>query len=187
MTNPGHVDPGYEGPLHCTVINMGRETFSLSRGDRIMRVLFFDLDNAAQVNPGAPLAPIADPISPELLARLSVDFLDVERRAQSIADGAVRASTIRASLIGGLIPIGVALLGLLGTAFYSPLQSIRDDITKLRSDLTASATKVEEKDDIHKIDTELATMKVKFDRQVQLEDRLKALESKLNALTGGAQ
>src|ERR1700686_2113802 len=34
-TNPGHVDPGYEGPLHLTVINMGRLPFTLKRGDRI--------------------------------------------------------------------------------------------------------------------------------------------------------
>src|SRR5262249_24111108 len=27
MTNPGHVDPGHEGPLHCTVINMGHESY----------------------------------------------------------------------------------------------------------------------------------------------------------------
>jgi dCTP deaminase len=24
MTNPGHVDPGFNGPLHVTVINMGK-------------------------------------------------------------------------------------------------------------------------------------------------------------------
>src|SRR5580658_9219122 len=32
MTNPGHVDPGYVGPMHFTVINMGREEFSLRKG-----------------------------------------------------------------------------------------------------------------------------------------------------------
>jgi dCTP deaminase len=132
MTNPGHIDPGYEGPLHCTVINMGRETFALNRGERIMRVLFFELDNANQASPAEPMGAITNQISPELLARLSVDFLDVEKRAQSIANAAVRASTIRASIIGALVPIAVGLLTLAVTAFYSPLQSIRDDITRLR-------------------------------------------------------
>jgi dCTP deaminase len=28
-TNPGHVDPGYHGPLHLTVINMSRLPFGL--------------------------------------------------------------------------------------------------------------------------------------------------------------
>src|SRR5262249_49192949 len=61
MTNPGHIDPGYEGPLHCTVINMGHESYSLNRGDRIMRVLVFELDNGNQVAPnlaGVPAGPV---------------------------------------------------------------------------------------------------------------------------------
>jgi dCTP deaminase len=43
MTNPGHVDPGYKGSLHVTVINMGRQPFLLRKGDRLLRALIFDL------------------------------------------------------------------------------------------------------------------------------------------------
>src|SRR5262245_59218383 len=34
MTNPGQVDPGYEGHVYVTVINMGRQPYLLKRGDR---------------------------------------------------------------------------------------------------------------------------------------------------------
>jgi deoxycytidine triphosphate deaminase len=44
MTNPGHIDPGYAGPLHLTVINMSHTPFPLSTSDRIIRVVFIKLD-----------------------------------------------------------------------------------------------------------------------------------------------
>src|ERR1700687_808821 len=43
MTNPGHIDPGYKGPMHFTVINMGRQEFSLRRSGMIVTVLFFEM------------------------------------------------------------------------------------------------------------------------------------------------
>src|SRR6266700_3695817 len=44
MTNPGHVDPGYVGPMHLTVINMGRDSYDVSIGDAIVTVIFFELE-----------------------------------------------------------------------------------------------------------------------------------------------
>src|SRR5918994_4262978 len=43
MTNPGHVDPGYKGPMSFTVINMGSEDYTLLKKDRIVTLLFFKL------------------------------------------------------------------------------------------------------------------------------------------------
>jgi deoxycytidine triphosphate deaminase len=164
MTNPGHVDPGYEGPLHCTVINMGHESYPLSYGGKIMRALFFELDNGDQQNPApaALIGPIENPVTTQLLARLSFDFVDVEKRAKSIAESAISTATWRATLISALIPIGLALLTFLGTLYWTPLQTIKDDIVKLRSDISNSATKLEEKESFHNIDTKLNTLKVEF-------------------------
>ena len=128
------------------------------------------------------LAGIPNPISTQLLSRLSVDFGDVERRAQSIANNAVSTATWRAAYI----PIGVAIITVLGTllgaAFFSPLQSLRDDIVKLRSDLGFAATKVEEGNDIHKLGTDLTAMKVQIEQHDKYDERLRALENTLNAL-----
>src|SRR5262249_24020852 len=69
MTNPGHIDPGYEGPLHCTVINMGQESYALNRGDRLIRVLIFEMDDGQQRAPlpgGLPVGPTPSQISPDL-------------------------------------------------------------------------------------------------------------------------
>jgi deoxycytidine triphosphate deaminase len=45
ITNPGHVDPGYKGPMHLTVINMSRSGFTLRPMDPIVTLLFFQLDD----------------------------------------------------------------------------------------------------------------------------------------------
>jgi deoxycytidine triphosphate deaminase len=45
VTNPGHVDPGYEGPMHFTVINMGRQPYVLRVSDPICTLLLFELDS----------------------------------------------------------------------------------------------------------------------------------------------
>ena len=47
MTNPGHVDPGYKGPLHFTVINMGSKDYVFRRRDPIVTILLFRLDHAS--------------------------------------------------------------------------------------------------------------------------------------------
>jgi dCTP deaminase len=187
MTNPGHIDPGYEGPLHCTVINMGHDSYQLRRGSEIMRVLFFELDDVAQAVPiPAGLPPprnVPNPITNELLSRLSIDFVDVEKRAQSIANKALGWAT----LIAAVIPIVTVLVALFGTNYFAPLQIVKDDILKLHSDLTSAATKLEEKEDIHRLDTTLDTLKVQIDKGDKFDERLKALENRVNTLPKGPQ
>ncbi len=63
MTNPGQVDPGYEGQIHVTVINMGKQPYMLRKGDRLLRALIFKLhdkvEKAYQATAAAPAAPAA--------------------------------------------------------------------------------------------------------------------------------
>jgi deoxycytidine triphosphate deaminase len=62
MTNPGHVDPGYSGHLHVTVINFGSKPYSLEKGGRLLRALFFEQTDVAT----NPLGSIPNPITDEL-------------------------------------------------------------------------------------------------------------------------
>jgi deoxycytidine triphosphate deaminase len=81
-TNPGHVDPGYRGQLHLTVINMAKDVFTLYEGQRILRLMLFRLA------PGPSLAPAASPINEELLTKLSPDFLNVNNRVSTAIEKA---------------------------------------------------------------------------------------------------
>lgn len=115
MTNPGHVDPGYEGPMRFTVINVGREAYALRSGDRIVTVLLFELEKAVHSgwrrrNPGGEEKG-PSPINQANLNRLSKDFVDVERRAKKIATEKGIQWTL---IVTSVVAILVALLQTLG-------------------------------------------------------------------------
>lgn len=134
MTNPGHVDPGYSGHLHLTVINMGKKSYPLKRGERIARVLLFKLDAA----PAADYASRhprqgASPLTAELLSRLSEDFLDVTKRATDVADKRVNAAQWR-------VAIGVPLAVVVLTWFGGWVSNIMSD--KLEHRISVLETRV---------------------------------------------
>jgi deoxycytidine triphosphate deaminase len=47
ITNFGHVDPGFNGYLKCTVINFGQDDYVLEVGQPIACLLLFRLDEDA--------------------------------------------------------------------------------------------------------------------------------------------
>lgn len=133
MTNPGHVDPGYEGPLHVTVINMGSKPFPLVPHARFLRALIFKLD-AKVATPYKSSG--TSPITTELLARLSPDFLDVTGRAQAAAkkeiDSAVRANVWAQYGLPALAAVLAALItGVV--SYYTQARHVEDQIEALKA------------------------------------------------------
>jgi dCTP deaminase len=122
MTNPGHVDPGYDGFLHFTVVNMGREPFTLRKGDRVVTLLFVRLANPAAADYRARRHGRISPlVISAALQPLSQDFLDLERRSADIAVRKIQAAEFRikygvpilAAVIAALAAVlGGSLLGL---------------------------------------------------------------------------
>jgi dCTP deaminase len=165
MTNPGHIDPGYHGPLHLTVINMSRVPFPLAPGNRIMRVLFMRL----APNPDAPYDardPTDPAITPELLGNLSADFVNVQERAQQIADDSVRRANFRATAI----PLAVAILTVFGTIWANTLS--KPEIQGLSERLVRVETN---RPEIQGLSDRLVHVEAKIDQQA-LEDRIRKLE-----------
>ncbi len=99
MTNPGHVDPGYEGHVHVTVINMGREPYALEPNGRLLRAVIHCLNSNVKspyVNP-----PGTSPVTDEMLGKLSPDFLSIKKRAAA----AVRDADRKAVALQFALPI----------------------------------------------------------------------------------
>ncbi|WP_292933170.1 hypothetical protein [Noviherbaspirillum sp.] len=107
MTNPGHVDPGYKGHLHVTVINMGSEPYELRLDDQIVRLMIFELDGDVE----KPYGVGSDPITEQLLSKLSFDFFDISARIKSEVERQER----KTKLLQVGVPVFVALLGVAGT------------------------------------------------------------------------
>ncbi len=99
MTNPGQVDPGYEGRLRFTVINMGRKDFVLAEGDVIVSLILMELKNASQSDwLTRHSGQKGGPITWENLNRVASDFVNVEARANEIAQKAVQDAEFRKCL-----------------------------------------------------------------------------------------
>jgi deoxycytidine triphosphate deaminase len=115
MTNPGHVDPGYHGPMHFTVINMSRSPFALRIGDAICTVLFFQLDNPVSADWRSRAAPSPRAVPPTSVDEQQVnllgnDFVDFRNRATTIANDAVGRAQWRATWVASAISLGFLLI-----------------------------------------------------------------------------
>jgi dCTP deaminase len=142
MTNPGHVDPGYAGPMRFTVINMGKVDFVLRRGDPIVTVLFIKLPQPVQKNwlvrhngkPGRlPNQRDLDVLSP--------DFLDVGARAKSCAKSEVENAGIKLKsreIIVGICSAVVSGLLLAGFYWISGVQELKTKIAELEKSLSVT-------------------------------------------------
>ena len=49
LNSPGTIDSDYRGELRVIMINLGKETFSVKRGDRIAQIIFAPCTQAALV------------------------------------------------------------------------------------------------------------------------------------------
>jgi len=134
MTNPGHIDPGYTGRLHFTVINMGKTTISLSVGAAICTVLFFELDSAVDADladrkGGARnIAQVPlEGLPAGAVRRLGRDFINLDERAKEIAHGAVRKAQISAAVLAGVLSAAISL----GSQFVPYYLTRAEEIKKM--------------------------------------------------------
>lgn len=121
-TNPGHIDPGYKGAIHLTLINMGREYYPLKKGEILVTLLFFELDEEvsidyAQRHQKKQLAEgktASDDGEPEVdekkrlhnaLNKLAPDFMNFEERSKKIAEEKVKSHLRWVEWIGGIIVV----------------------------------------------------------------------------------
>jgi deoxycytidine triphosphate deaminase len=160
MTNPGHVDPGYEGVMRFTVINMGKDPYCLERGGRVVTLLLFRLarevhTNWRQRNPAGSRLPNHAEIS-----RLSRDFVDVKNRAENIAEDIAKKRGMQWS--AGIAAAATLILGLLQLTSSGRLFS-RADVEDLKK-----------RQDIVEYDVK---NRVDVDKKLQeFDNRLKELE-----------
>jgi dCTP deaminase len=152
MTNPGHVDPGYEGRMTFTVINMGQEDYGLQAGGNIVTLLLFWLDHPAQrpLDTRREVASAGSNI-PELLARLSPDFLDVSRRAHKAA----RSEEKLTRIIGLLAPIVISALTL-GLSILYFQESTDTEVSDLKA-------RVSNADHLNEIETRVKSLEQQAD------------------------
>lgn len=163
MTNPGHVDPGYDGAVHVTVINMGREAFPLVPDERILRALVYELDHPVDT---PKLAGGGSVITDELLSKLSPDFLSVADRTAKAAKREIDASVKRSQWLQFGFPALATLIGVIVTSTFTSCTTTARYDERIQTLEKANAL-----DRLQKLELNYPTEK----RLLELETQLKAM------------
>jgi deoxycytidine triphosphate deaminase len=151
MTNPGHVDPGYKGPMHFTVINMARVPYPLQIGSRICTAVFLELDSAVQADyrkrrplpAGAPGPAVPQPgLREEEVNRLAKDFVDVEKRAKEIAKDAVKRAQWTATVFAALVSVGIAAISQFVPYYLGGIEECKRNYAVISKDIEFLKEKV---------------------------------------------
>jgi deoxycytidine triphosphate deaminase len=162
MTNPGHIDPGYVGRLHFTLINMGKEEFALNRGDVLVSLLLFRLSRQAASDWLTRHDPrIEEPFIQEYLDLLSPDFMDYKKKSETIAKNEVQKAEFSIKKWSILTPIFAALIAALltgGITYFGSISKMEKEIGELR----ASVGSMELKNKIEMLDQRLKEIEKRF-------------------------
>lgn len=166
MTNPGHIDPGYVGHLHFTLINMAKEEFALNRGDMLVTLLLFRLSREItwdwlKRRNHKPEKPSIQ----EYLDSLSPDFMDFRNKSVKIAKDEVEKAEVKIRRWGVIAPVVGTLAAALIAGYLSffsfPITRLEKEIATLR----ASIGSIELKNRIENVDSRLKEVEKRFPRK----------------------
>jgi deoxycytidine triphosphate deaminase len=165
-TNPGHIDPGYTGQIHLTIINMGRACETVRKGDRIVTLLLFRLeanvdfdfearrsqDDALNLQTGCQHENRMKGThqKPAFVDNLAPDFMDFKRTtkriAATIAQSETRREKIAGAIVGTLLTIGMIVYGIITQTQYG----------KLDAQINTMQQKIALADRMHDLETRLS-------------------------------
>ena len=151
MTNPGHVDPGYKGPMSFTVINMGSEDYTLLKKDRIVTLLFFKLGKPATKDLAARGGVTSGVKS--LLSVLSPDFLGISTRVKEAAESEEQ----KTRRIGLLAPTLAGIAAVLITLVTS-IMPLQGDVSDLKATTAAMG-------EVRELEKKIAKLEGSLDRE----------------------
>jgi dCTP deaminase len=148
MTNPGHIDPGYEGLMRFTVINMGKADYVLRRNDGIVTLLFFELPDVQMGWKKRHQGKTGGLPNQADLDRLSYDFMGVSERASQITSKKVNKARIWLTVWGILATVIVTTILGIATFFlnrFSGMDEIKQRLTILEK--SSDVNRIERKTD----------------------------------------
>ena len=169
VTNLGHIDPGYDGTIRFTLVNMGHEPYSLKVREPIYTLLLFKLQDLPtkdfrsrhpEIDPKAGYVGVRQ----ELLNSLTRDFLDVGKRAEQAAKEAVTEelkNPYRTAMATGLGVIATLILGIYTSC--SRIEGVEEKIpsleNKLQDQISELRKQTDYQSDIHALQDDVKQLK----------------------------
>ena len=174
MTNPGHIDPGYQGPLRFTLINMSRKKFPLRAGDKIVTLILIKMHREAEKGWFERNEEKSKKPDKEQVNRLAPDFGDIENRAIKISKKEINKAHLKSlwvPVIAAVIAGVITLISTYLTVFKQPIK----DLETAKSDIKAITANLQE---VENVKTDIADLKAKLDIEKlrkEIEDLRKVL------------
>lgn len=161
MTNPGHIDPGFEGHITVCLVNMGKQQQELKKDDTIATLLVFQLSSDSE----GYQTGTATGISTAQLNSIGKDFASLDKRLPSLISSYINKRLgIFITSIGVILAAYALLIPELGQYRLSKIKE-NEITTRL----------------INPISQQLNTLDLKSkDDRAELDRRLGDLETKQN-------
>lgn len=136
MTNPGHVDPGYNGILTLYLVNMSKETFNLREQDAVARLLLFKTSSITSGYQGNSVTRVDE----DQLNRMGKDFAGLNKRIK-FALGAVLAKWSVGLFV--LVAIMLSIVGMAVPIAFTMTSSYFDNTKDLKQSIKQQEEKIE--------------------------------------------
>ncbi|TMV49544.1 hypothetical protein FE783_13655 [Paenibacillus mesophilus] len=160
IVNIGHIDPGFEGRLHYTVINLGKENITIRKSQLISTLLLFKLSGETESFGKEETVSLNGNNIPKTvndsLPRLASTFMDFENKTRDMINAEITKANFK-------IPIIIAVLTIAATF-----------LTSLILDYLKNADELQKK--IEQIDSRITTI----EKEKSVDERLDKIEDNLN-------
>jgi deoxycytidine triphosphate deaminase len=169
LINASIIEPGYQGPLSCFLVNFSRETVHLYPNEPVAKIHF---QRISQSSPPSKVLPLI--IQPERYQRdlaksaqqYPISFMDIGGVEERVTERVTKG-------VSGSIKLGVGLLAVL--AFWSALEPLTNRI--LPTPQRVEMLQLRQELDKTKAEMARTTEELKTDKRVsELEEKLKQQE-----------
>lgn len=166
----GHIDPGFRGELRMTLINMGRDTYELQKGQIVATVLLFRLNKRCAYGLGQRKGAQPYDAGLEDIRHLAPDFLNITKTARRLARGEAErllgASGWRYAFYSVFLPIIVGIVGGFATYYFQ----VQRELDTFRIGMEAKVDSLVKASDVEKqalqLKTDLAQSKADVDTRL---------------------
>jgi hypothetical protein len=156
IVNIGHIDPGFHGKLHFTVINLGKERLELRKHDEISTLLLFRLTkNTNSFGPEDTIdinGKLISKVVKDSLPRLADTFMDFENKASKIArDESNKANKVMTFIVLILTVIVPLLMNGL-TGVWAKNKGLEDKVKELEDNIKSIQQQINTEDRLDDIE-----------------------------------
>ena len=107
MTNPGHIDPNFQGMISVYLVNMGKREVRLKKGDKVATLLLFELTGVTELKNNLN----GYGVEKDQVLSLSKDFANINERIPELINRYVKKHIV------AWISLALAALTILLVAF----------------------------------------------------------------------